>query len=695
MFSLISLILGEHLILLMTTVEPTRRLAAILFTDIVGSTAMMQKDEQTAVAVNKHYVDVLKEIVPSHNGEILNDYGDGSLCIFSSATEAMRCAVMIQQRLQSEPKVPLRLGLHIGEIFFENDKVFGDGVNVTSRVQSLGIANSILFSSEICSKIKNQKEFKSVSLGKFYFKNVDEPIEIFALANEGLTVPKKEELSGKLKEIEKKPTAKKWIITALAVALLTVSYFVYQVFFHTAGFSGEKTVAVLPFENTGSPDSEEYISDGITQDVINNLSKISSFQKVIGWFSVKSFRNTTKSLKEIADELGVAAILSGTIQKSEGKVHIIAELIEAGTNKRLWGDDFEYDNKDILSIQAEIAGEIVTALKINVTPEEKKSLSKQYTENIEAYKYYRKARAFWDGRNAAGYDSAEANYKKALELDPDYAIAYAGLADCYTYNQQGISHTEAIQIARDYTNKALMLDSNLTEALTTKAFIQSHYDYDWKGAKLAFEKIIRDNPNYPVAHLYYGNVLVFTGNMEAGIKETKKALALDPLSSVINMVLGRDYYLSRSYDQAISQIQKTIALNPEFLSAYVVLGNSFLQKKMYSEAIDAFSKLPSGMFDVGTNGTILLSYAYAFSGDKRRAKEEFGKMSKEEYFKIQPLQIAEFYLSVGNFEEGLTQLERGIDTHSLATVFLKVEPLLDSVHDEPRYKALLKKGNFD
>jgi adenylate cyclase len=164
--------------------QQNRRLAAILFTDIVGSTAMMQKDEQAALSVNKRYVAVLKQFVLSHDGEILNDYGDGSLCTFTSATQAVKCAIEMQKQFQIEPKVPLRIGLHIGEIFFEDGKVFGDGVNVASRVQSLGIANSILFSSEICSKIKNQTEFKSVSLGRFHFKNVDEPMEVFALANE-------------------------------------------------------------------------------------------------------------------------------------------------------------------------------------------------------------------------------------------------------------------------------------------------------------------------------------------------------------------------------------------------------------------------------------------------------------------------------------------------------------------------------
>ena len=197
----------------------SHRLAAILFTDIVGYTAMMQKNEQSAVLVNNRYVTVLKETVLSQGGKILNDYGDGSLCTFHSATQAMACAIEMQQKFQLEPIVPLRIGLHVGEIFFDGGKVFGDGVNIASRVQSLGVANSILFSNVIKNEIKNKQEFKYVFLGEFNFKNVDGPMEVFALSNPGLSVPKKQELTGKLKQIEKKYSDIKFI-TAAAILLL-------------------------------------------------------------------------------------------------------------------------------------------------------------------------------------------------------------------------------------------------------------------------------------------------------------------------------------------------------------------------------------------------------------------------------------------------------------------------------------------
>ena len=676
--------------------QPARRLAAILFTDIVGSTAIMQRDEQTAVSMNKRYVAVLKKSVSVHGGEILNDYGDGSLCTFSSATQAVRCAMEMQQQLQSEPKVPLRIGLHVGEIFFEDGKVFGDAVNVASRIQSLGVGNSILFSSEINSKLKSQQEFKNVSLGWFEFKNVDDPMEVFALANEGLIVPRKEEMSGKLKENQKKSGRRKWIMAAAAILLLTALLLTFQVYFHSSGFSGEKTIAVLPFENTGEPDSEEYISEGITQDIINNLSKISSLQKVIGWFSVRGFKKTTKTLKQIADELGVAAILSGTVQKQANKTHIITELIEANTNKRIWGDKFEYDNKDMLSIQSKVASEIVAAMKANITPEEKINISKKYSENVDAYKFYRKGRFFWDQRTTATDDSAEIYYKKAIALDPDYALAYSGLADIYIINNSGLSQLDAIPIAKQYATKALSLDSTLSEALTTLGFIQSVYDYDWANSKKTLKKAIALNPNYPTAHLYYGNLLQYTGeNTEQGIIEIKRALALDPLAVNPNYVLGRNYFYAREYDFSYGQLKKTLALNPDGNLAKGNFAYTLLAKKDYAEAFEVINQVPrKEISKILYRQGPMLSYAYAVSGDKKQAKTELEKTLLEEPDQSS-YHLAAVYIQLGDYNEAFKRLEKAYEMRDLWMYCVKVDPTFDPIRNDPRFKALLKKMNFD
>ena len=673
--------------------QPPRRLAAILFTDVVGSTSMMQKDEQVAVSVNKRYVEVLKRFVPSYGGEILNDFGDGSLCTFASATQAVKCAIEMQQQFQLEPKVPLRIGLHLGEIFFEDNKVFGDGVNVASRVQSLGIANTILFSSQINSQIRNQPEFKCVSLGTFQFKNVDEPMEVFALTNEGLIIPKKEELAGKLKEIDKKSAQKRLVIAIACTVLLISSFFIYQRFSAAKEFTGEKTIAVLPFENSGEPNSDDYISDGITQDIINNLSNITSLEKVIAWFSVKGFKKTTKSVKQISDELGVSVILTGTIQRHGDKIKINAELIDASSNKRIWGRSYDYASGDIFSVQGEVAQQIVKALSANLSPEEKKELHKNYTENIEAYRYYRRGRAFWDARTIASFDSAETNYKKALELDPDYALAYAGLADCYTYNQKGIPQLQSVPIGRDYALKALSIDSNLSEALTTLGWIQGAFDYDWVKSKLTLQKAIKLKPNNPIAHMYYGNVLEYTGeNIEEGLKEVKKALELDPLSSSVNWVLGRNYWLARKYDLAYDQLKKTMALDPKYYLTKGTLIYVLVERKDFNGALELCNQLvPNNPWDYPGP---YFSYVHASMGDTILAREELKKTVTDFPEKSSYL-LARCNVTLNNYPTALDQLEKAYRQKDIRIYnFLKLDPALDPIRKEPRFIELLKKTNL-
>ncbi len=665
-----------------------RQLAAILFTDIVGYTAMMQKDEQHALAVTRHYTSALKQSTQTFHGRILNDYGDGSLCCFPSATEAVKAAMQIQQQLQQEPRVPLRIGIHVGELFFEENKVMGDSVNVASRIQSLGCANSILFSKEVFDKLKNQPEYRSISLGKFEFKHIDEPLEIFALAHEGLIVPKREQLDGKLKDI-KNTTRKKILITTSFLILLITAVMIYKKLPATAGFNGEKSIAVLPFETMSKDSTEEYVTDGITQDIINNLSKISSLKKVIGWFSVKGLKKTTESLNKIANELGVVTILSGSVQKLKDKSHLTVELTDATTNKRLWGDNYFFDDKDLLSIQSKITERIITTLKISLTDQEKGSIGKHYTENTEAYKLYRKGRSFWDLRTNQSYDSAKVYYKNALELDPDYALAYSGLADCYILPFNGLPQLEGMPIAKTYAMKALSIDSTLCEAITTVGFIQSAFEYNWRESKKTLEKAIALNPNYPIAHVYYGNLLQYTNqNTEAGINEIKAALNLDPLSPSLNWVLGRNYCFAHKYDSAYEQLKKTLTLFPKYLQTIPTFVYVLLQRKNYSEAIGLCKSFPPSDYQ-----RLTLSYAHSLSGDSVNARAELEKTLKEyQHPSLYPL--AQAYIGLRLNTQALTVLEEAYDAREINMYFINSDPAFDPIRNEPGFKLLIKKMNL-
>ena len=523
-------------------------------------------------------------------------------------------------------------------------------------------------------------------------------MEIFALVQEGLVVPEKEEMSGKLKQKQKKSSPVKWIIAVIILLLLTASFFIYRNLTREKGFSGgDKTIAVLPFENVGADKSEEYVSDGITQDIINSLSKISSLQKVIGWFSVRSFKKTTKSLKEIAAELGVTAILSGSIQKREGKTRIIAELIEVRSNKRLWGDDFEYEAKELLSIYSRVAVEIVTHLKATVTPEEEKTLSKLYTENVEAYKFYLRGRSYWNASGRENVDSAESNYKKAIELEPNYALAYAGLADCYAVNYKGLPPLEQVPIAKIYVKKALLLDSTLSEALTTLGFIQQNFDYNWEEARRNLEKAVHLNPNNSAAHLYYGLVLIHsTSDREGALREMEKAVDLDPLSYVSNWILARNYYFTGKYDLAIEQFKRMKSFIPRGLKYIPTwsIGLVHLKKNLYPDARGEFNQLPEGNDNQIDNYQVMQSYAYAVMGEKEKALTLLQKTLKE-YPDLSHYRNSQVYVALGNFDQAMVQLERGFTNRDVHMFWIGVDPAFDPIRNDSRFKDLLRRMNLN
>ena len=672
-----------------------RQLAAILFTDIVGSTAIMQKDEQAALLINKRYVAVLKQSVTAHGGEILNDFGDGSLCTFTSATQAVRCAMEMQQQFQSEPKVPLRTGLHVGEIFFEEGKVFGDGVNVASRVQSLGIANSILFSSQVNIQIKNQQEFKTISLGKFHFKNVDEAVEVFALTNEGFAVPDKKKIEGKLRD--KKSKKNRIISLSILCLLLVLSFVAYLKFFHDNGLgSKEKSIAILPFTVIGKMDDD--LAEGLVEDVLVNLSKISELDKVISNRSSSKYINTRESPAEIGAELNVNSLVLGTIRQFGDTIRVSTQLIESKSGKTLWAENYVREKKQIFDLETELATQIVTALKAKLTPREEKGLSKRYTENVEAYKYYRRGRFFWNQAGKVAFDSAEVYYKKAIELEPDYALAYAGIADCHAYNFKGLSQLDEVPIAKAYTMKALSIDSTLSVALATLGFIQQSFDYDWKSSKETLEKAIELDPNNSVAHIYYGMDLIHsTSDKRGALKEMQRAVDLDPLSFQTNWILARNYYFSGEYELAEKQFKITASFTtPD--QKYVPmwsLGLIYLKQHLFSKAKEIFDQLPEGSGKQLDNFQLMQAYAYAVMGDKEKAKslydDTYKKYGATWHWHYRTSQI---FVALGNFDQAIDELEKGYDIREIQVFWIKADPAFDPIRNEPRFKALLKKMNL-
>ncbi|HET9744732.1 MAG TPA: adenylate/guanylate cyclase domain-containing protein, partial [Chitinophagaceae bacterium] len=512
----------------------TRQLAAILFTDIAGYTAMMQRDEQSTVTMVKHHRAVLEKTVAEFDGEVIEFYGDGSLCIFTSITQAVHCAYRIQQLMQQgNPPVPLRIGLHIGEVIYENGKIMGDGVNIAARIQSLGQPGSILFSKEVFDKIRNHPEFKTVYLGRYNLKNVAEPMDVSALSNEGLTVPPKEKIEGRIKKISArrklKAVRKGILLSTAAIVITLLVLFLPGLLKDKIRFSGsEKSIAVLPFENISNDSLQQYFSDGITEDIITQLSKIANL-KVISRTSVMQYKGNRKNVREIADELGVATILEGSVRKEGNKLRITAQLIDAESDEHLWSESYDRDASQVFAIQSEVAQEIAKALNVKLTTEEGKRIIEKATNNVEAYEDYLRAKRL-------PLFEREELLLSVLKKDSTFSLAWAELANVYA-KIPWRNLSEKPYYVRKSLDAAITAVEYGPERSETHMILGDVLKISTLSPALAIKEINRSiklNPNNGEGYVYLAFAQMEMANFTDAEKNLVKAKQLDPLSAIMH-----------------------------------------------------------------------------------------------------------------------------------------------------------------
>jgi len=672
--------------------QQSRHLAAILFTDVVGYTAMMQENETRAVIAIKKHNSVLERVAAAHHGQVLNYYGDGSLSIFQSATEAMHAAIEAQLEMQKDPAVPLRIGLHIGEIFFEEGKALGDGVNIASRIQSLGQANTILFSEEIHGKIKNNLEFKCLSLGLFEFKNVEKPIEVYALTNEGLFVPKREQMEGKLKETNRSRLRRSIFTTMLLVLLATVGI-IYSRYKNKNKFTGQdKSVVVIPFLNMSGNKTNEYLSDGIAEDITTQLSKIPTLKVISGLSTLP--KNSKKSLKQIADETGVSSLLEGSIQIIGDEIRITARLIDAGTQELIWSNKYDNKNKnDILAIQSEVALQIAEELDASLSKDEKNNIQKTPTNNPEAYDLCLKGRAFWNQRNEAALRKGIVYFDSAIKLDPQYSNAFSGKADCLTALGYGSydAPSNTFLRAQEAATRALELDPTLAEPHASLGYINFYYSWNWAGAEHEFQKAISLNPKYDVAYDWYCVYLTAMGKFEEAHKVIEKAREINPLSAIIFTDMGFSMYYGTKYDDAIRSLKSTIEFYPAFPLAHLWLGRAYQAKKMYTEALSEYQIAQT--FSKDFVPTIAaMGFVYGITGKKAEAEKiliRLKELSGQKY--VTPYGVALVYAAIGDKDKAFEYLEKSYLDRSHWLVWLKLDSRWESIRSDKRFAQLLNK----
>ena len=507
--------------------------------------------------------------------------------------------------------------------------------------------------------------------------------------------------------ISEHPNVPRWFTSRLAAAiaivvvglaaLLVFAIHARNVTTNQANATRSTSLVVLPLENLSGDKDQDYFADGMTDELIANLAKIRSLH-VISRSTAMTYKGTRKPLSEIARELNVDAVVEGTVMRVGSRVRITAELVQVSTDHHLWADTYESQMGDVLALQNRVSAAIVNEIRINLTPEERERLAKTPAVAPEAYENYLKGLYYWNKRSDENLTRAIGYFERATQLDPNYALAYAGLSDCYAIISAEIFGTmpasEAAPKARAAAVRALELDPTLAEAQTSLATEKFNYEWDWNGAAQGFERAIGLNPSYATAYQRYSLYLIAIGRAQDSFAQIQKARELDPLSLSINFSLGWRLYMARQYDAAITQLKDTLEMDPSYELPHLVAGQAYEQKGNYALAIPELRKAVEL-----SRGTPLmvsaLAHAYARSGNRAEAEKLLAQLqAKSMNHYVSPYYFAIVCVGLGRTEEALDWLEKAFGDRSNGLVFLKVEPELDDLRSNSRFIALQQKLEF-
>lgn len=638
----------------------TYHFVAILFADMVGYTALMHDDEALALRKLDRFKKELEEKISTFKGQLIQYYGDGCLVAFSDCADSVKCAMTLQENFALSPEIPVRIGIHQGRVLFRDGNVYGSTVNVASRIESMSVPGAVLLSSTVYESMQNHRDLKFAPLGPFEYKNVKNPMEVFAVANEGFRVPEKKELKGKFKE-------------------------------KTAEVG--KSIVVLPFANLSGQPEEEYFGDGITEEIIHAITNLRQL-KVVGRTSSFAFKGKNLDLREIGQQLNVNTILEGSFRKAGNRFRITAQLINVADGFHLWSEKYDRrDVTDIFDIQDDIAKAIANKLKVTLLGDPG-ALMVAKTKNPEAYEMYLKGLYYFN--NLKKLSQAETYFKKALELDPEYSSAWAGLGNTYFY-MSGHGNSPADEVfpkAREAALKAIALDDKNAAGYDLLGAIQKVYDWDWKASKASLDRAYHFNPNLPELQrtLYFYNL--FVENHERARHFAQKGIEIEPINPEMHYDLAYYYFTVGNYYKALEVIDDTLEMVPAYTHGHRLKAWVHLRLSNHELAVEAIRKAFELEESKGFS-KVHLALILAQTGGALEAKKILSDILQSEgkaYFS--PAGIAWIYSYLGDMESAYPWLDKSIAAKEGVWAGLKANPAFDRLRAEPRFAGYEKRINI-
>jgi adenylate cyclase len=626
-----------------------------MFTDIVGYTALSQKNEALAMQLLEEHRRRIRPFFQERNGREVKTIGDAFLVEFASALDAVRCAFDIQQSMHEmnsgrpeEKRVLMRIGIHVGDVIHSQGDVYGDSVNVASRIEPLALPGGICVSEQVYDQVKNKLEFPLASLGEKELKNVSEPTEVFRIV-----LPWEE-------EGEEKSTA-----------------------------DGHR-IAILPFANFSPDPNDEYFADGITEEVISTVSGISGIS-VISRTSVMGYKGTSKKVGEIGRELGVGSVLEGSFRKAGNRIRVTTQLIDVVKDRHLWAQSYDRELDDVFAVQSDVARQVADALRVRVLSPEKERLERKPTESTAAYSLYLKGRFLWNKRTREGFITGRECFEQAVSEDPRFALGYAGVADCCLGLRQWNIDLEAnLNRARAMVAKALEIDPGLAEAHTTKG-LTLLFEYNVRQAEDEFKRAIELKPSHATAHQWYMWALLPQLRWDEAREQIEKAVELDPLSPIINHNHGYFYYSMREYAKAIEPYRRAVELGLK--SAHGDVASAYGRMKMFDEMrreAAAYGELLQESFPFAREAASMMC---AFREGDRQAIER-SLPALEAHFQdagFSAYVVAMFHFFLGANDKGFEWLERSYSRAEDSLIGITYDPDFDGIRADPRYLELVKR----